>query len=162
MLRTFKSRVVRRTFWLIKVVPTWKKFEKRWSSALWNNSSGNMCPILRTGKLFVVFIRQPPPFPSPPITTTSFIPPFSINTASLVTSLSARWHDFEPAQLRSETPIVRCFNACSQTTLIRHSFWRCMESEVSVFTHYFHLTPIRVQSPGLEPRSTILKILHWC
>jgi hypothetical protein len=24
-----KSRVVRRTFWLIKVVPTWKKFEKR-------------------------------------------------------------------------------------------------------------------------------------
>jgi hypothetical protein len=29
MLRTFKSRVVRRTFWLIKVVPTWKKFEKR-------------------------------------------------------------------------------------------------------------------------------------
>jgi hypothetical protein len=28
MLRTFKSRVVRRTFWLIKVVPTWKKFEK--------------------------------------------------------------------------------------------------------------------------------------
>jgi hypothetical protein len=31
MLRTFKSRVVRRTFWLIKVVPTWKKFEKRWS-----------------------------------------------------------------------------------------------------------------------------------
>jgi hypothetical protein len=26
-----KSRVVRRTFWLIKVVPTWKKFEKRWS-----------------------------------------------------------------------------------------------------------------------------------
>jgi hypothetical protein len=31
MLRTFKSRVVRRTFWLIKVVPTWKKFEKRCS-----------------------------------------------------------------------------------------------------------------------------------
>jgi hypothetical protein len=29
MLRTFKSRVVRRTFWLIKVVPTWKEFEKR-------------------------------------------------------------------------------------------------------------------------------------
>ena len=29
MLRTFKSRVVRRTFWLIKMVPTWKKFEKR-------------------------------------------------------------------------------------------------------------------------------------
>jgi hypothetical protein len=28
MLRTFKSRVVRRTFLLIKVVPTWKKFEK--------------------------------------------------------------------------------------------------------------------------------------
>jgi hypothetical protein len=26
-----KSRVVRRTFWLIKVVPTWKKFGKRWS-----------------------------------------------------------------------------------------------------------------------------------
>jgi hypothetical protein len=26
-----KSRVVRRTFWLIKVVPTWKKFEKRCS-----------------------------------------------------------------------------------------------------------------------------------
>jgi len=26
-----KSRVVRRTFWLMKVVPTWKKFEKRWS-----------------------------------------------------------------------------------------------------------------------------------
>jgi hypothetical protein len=25
-----KSRVVRRTLWLIKVVPTWKKFEKRW------------------------------------------------------------------------------------------------------------------------------------
>jgi hypothetical protein len=25
-----KSRVVRRTFWLIKVVPTWKKFEKCW------------------------------------------------------------------------------------------------------------------------------------
>jgi hypothetical protein len=24
-----KSRVVRRTFWLIKVVPTWKKFQKR-------------------------------------------------------------------------------------------------------------------------------------
>ena len=24
-----KSRVVRRTFWLMKVVPTWKKFEKR-------------------------------------------------------------------------------------------------------------------------------------
>ena len=30
MLRTYKSRVVRRTFWLIKMVPTWKKFEKRW------------------------------------------------------------------------------------------------------------------------------------
>ena len=29
MLRTFKSRVVRRTFWLIKMVPTWKKFGKR-------------------------------------------------------------------------------------------------------------------------------------
>jgi hypothetical protein len=40
MLRTFKkndkfalkadkSRAVRRTFWLIKVVPTWKKFDKR-------------------------------------------------------------------------------------------------------------------------------------
>jgi hypothetical protein len=29
MLRTFKSRAVRRTFWLIKVVPTWKNFEKR-------------------------------------------------------------------------------------------------------------------------------------
>jgi hypothetical protein len=27
-----KSKVVRRTFWLIKVVPTWKKFEKRSSS----------------------------------------------------------------------------------------------------------------------------------
>jgi hypothetical protein len=26
-----KSRVVHRTFWLIKVVPTWKKFGKRWS-----------------------------------------------------------------------------------------------------------------------------------
>jgi hypothetical protein len=25
-----KSRVVRRTFWPIKVVPTWKKFGKRW------------------------------------------------------------------------------------------------------------------------------------
>jgi hypothetical protein len=25
-----------------------------------------------------------------------------------------------------------------------------------------YLTPVRVQSPGLEPRSTILKILHWC
>jgi hypothetical protein len=25
-----KSRVVLRTFWLIKVVPTWKKFEKCW------------------------------------------------------------------------------------------------------------------------------------
>ena len=33
MLRTFKSRVVRRTFWLIKMVPTWKKFEKRWPKA---------------------------------------------------------------------------------------------------------------------------------
>jgi hypothetical protein len=31
-----KSRVVRRTFWLIKVVPTWKKFGKRWSrTILW-------------------------------------------------------------------------------------------------------------------------------
>jgi hypothetical protein len=28
-----KSRVHRRTFWLIKVVPTWKKFEKRCSGA---------------------------------------------------------------------------------------------------------------------------------
>ena len=27
-----KSRVVRRTFWLMKVVPTWKKFEKRWTT----------------------------------------------------------------------------------------------------------------------------------
>jgi hypothetical protein len=25
------SRAVHRTFWLIKVVPTWKNFEKRWS-----------------------------------------------------------------------------------------------------------------------------------
>ena len=34
MLRTFKSRVVRRTFWLIKMVPTWKKFEKRCSTPM--------------------------------------------------------------------------------------------------------------------------------
>jgi hypothetical protein len=31
-----KSRVVRRTFWLIKVVPTWKKFEKRCSNTSTN------------------------------------------------------------------------------------------------------------------------------
>jgi hypothetical protein len=29
-----KSTVVRRTFWLIKMVPTWKKFEKRWCRGL--------------------------------------------------------------------------------------------------------------------------------
>jgi hypothetical protein len=29
-----KSRVVHRTFWLIKVVPTWKKFEKRCSDTI--------------------------------------------------------------------------------------------------------------------------------
>jgi hypothetical protein len=38
MLRTFKSRVVRRTFWLIKVVPTWKKFEKRCPTHLYSFS----------------------------------------------------------------------------------------------------------------------------
>jgi hypothetical protein len=28
-----KNRVIRRTFWLIKMVPTWKKFEKPWFSS---------------------------------------------------------------------------------------------------------------------------------
>ena len=44
MLRTFKIRVVRRTFWLIKMVPTWKKFEKRWLNT-WSQCSGMWHPV---------------------------------------------------------------------------------------------------------------------
>jgi hypothetical protein len=42
-----KNRVVRRTFWLINVVPTWKKFEKRCHKHIFNHntdSNANLSP----------------------------------------------------------------------------------------------------------------------
>jgi hypothetical protein len=74
-----KSRVVRRTFWLIKVVPTWKKFGKRWlrlqiscgskknepryaclseakashSHSMWTEKSSSVPYLLHTGLLVI-------------------------------------------------------------------------------------------------------------
>jgi len=39
-------KVVRRTFWLMKVVPTWKKFEKRWPTVF----SASVVKATRYGK----------------------------------------------------------------------------------------------------------------
>jgi hypothetical protein len=52
------SRVLRRTFWLIKVVPTWKKFGKRWNRSFkrsypWRVTSESYC------RLGVKWFRSP-------------------------------------------------------------------------------------------------------
>jgi hypothetical protein len=64
MLGTFKSRVVRRTFWLIKVVPTWKKFEKRWCMGNQDGSVGNVL-WLRNGWFGFRFSAGVDKVPSP-------------------------------------------------------------------------------------------------
>jgi hypothetical protein len=56
-----KSRLVRRTFWLIKVVPTWKKFGKRWPTSLWSvvlDAMALQCPWHNTWHTELVHYRS--------------------------------------------------------------------------------------------------------
>jgi hypothetical protein len=67
-----KSRVVRRTFWLIKVVPTWKKFKKRCSRPSPSHSATANQSLRISVKIFCLYAlaRGEPAVRNQPVTAT--------------------------------------------------------------------------------------------